>query len=155
MKVLLSTKGMATVFLLWYAWLWNTSSASPSVWSFAEKDWRDKQKSMDNLRDTVDRQKRDLDSAQKEIVEKEMLCSALRVSCPSFNLIFYTLMHICTFFVMGSIFYVTSHRNRWHIWRFSTMKLRLPRRRPGDFGPNWKPLKGICIHTSTVIFTTK
>lgn len=35
---------------------------------------------MDGLRDTVDKQKRDLDGVRKEIMEKEMLCSALRVS---------------------------------------------------------------------------
>lgn len=35
---------------------------------------------VDGLKDTVDRQKRDLDCVRKQIVEKEMLCSALRVS---------------------------------------------------------------------------
>lgn len=35
---------------------------------------------MDCLKTTVDKQKRDLDSMRKEIREKEMLCSALRVS---------------------------------------------------------------------------
>lgn len=47
---------------------------------FAEQDWREKQKVADSLKDTVDKQRRDLDSARKEIKEKEMLCSALRVS---------------------------------------------------------------------------
>lgn len=46
--------------------------------SSKEKDWKDKQKSMDGLKDTVDKQRRDLDSLRKETVEKEMLCSALR-----------------------------------------------------------------------------
>lgn len=45
-----------------------------------ERDWRDKQKVMDSLKDTVDKQRRDLDSTRKEIMEKEMLCAALRVS---------------------------------------------------------------------------
>lgn len=48
---------------------------------FIERDWRDKQKVVDGLRDTVEKQKRDLDSVRKEIMEKEMLCSALRVCC--------------------------------------------------------------------------
>ncbi|XP_074508949.1 E3 ubiquitin-protein ligase TRAIP [Sebastes fasciatus] len=43
-----------------------------------ERDWRDKQKSVDSLRDIVDKQKRDLDSVRKDIMEKEMLCSTLR-----------------------------------------------------------------------------
>lgn len=46
--------------------------------SCRERDWRDKQKVMDSLKDTVDKQRRDLDSVRKEIMEKEMLCSALR-----------------------------------------------------------------------------
>lgn len=47
---------------------------------FLERDFRDKQKVIDGLKDTVDKQKRDLDSVRKEITEKDMLCSALRVS---------------------------------------------------------------------------
>ncbi|XP_041815279.1 E3 ubiquitin-protein ligase TRAIP [Chelmon rostratus] len=43
-----------------------------------ERDWRDKQKVVDGLKDTVERQRRDLDSVRKEIMDKEMLCSALR-----------------------------------------------------------------------------
>ncbi|GAA6221773.1 E3 ubiquitin-protein ligase TRAIP [Lates japonicus] len=46
--------------------------------SSKERDWRDKQKAMDSLKETVDKQRRDLDSVRKEIMEKEMLCSALR-----------------------------------------------------------------------------
>ncbi|XP_070704781.1 E3 ubiquitin-protein ligase TRAIP isoform X2 [Pempheris klunzingeri] len=43
-----------------------------------ERDWRDKQKAVDSLKDTVDKQRRDLDSMRKDVMEKEMLCSALR-----------------------------------------------------------------------------
>lgn len=46
-----------------------------------ERDWRDKQKMVDSLKETVDKQKRDLDSMRKDVMEKEMLCSALRVGC--------------------------------------------------------------------------
>uniref|UniRef100_A0A671WRA3 TRAF-interacting protein n=1 Tax=Sparus aurata TaxID=8175 RepID=A0A671WRA3_SPAAU len=42
------------------------------------REWRDKQKAVDGLKDTVDKQRRDLDSMRKEVMEKEMLCSALR-----------------------------------------------------------------------------
>lgn len=45
----------------------------------AERDWRDREKVVDGLRDTVDKQRRDLDGVRKEIIGKEMLCSALRV----------------------------------------------------------------------------
>ncbi|XP_049442011.1 E3 ubiquitin-protein ligase TRAIP [Epinephelus fuscoguttatus] len=46
--------------------------------SSKEQDWRDRQKMVDGLKDTVDKQRRDLDCVRKEIMEKEMLCSALR-----------------------------------------------------------------------------
>ncbi|XP_041837409.1 E3 ubiquitin-protein ligase TRAIP [Melanotaenia boesemani] len=46
--------------------------------STKERDWRDKQKTMDSLKDTVDKQRRELDSARKEVLDKEMLCSAYR-----------------------------------------------------------------------------
>ncbi|XP_040889566.1 E3 ubiquitin-protein ligase TRAIP [Toxotes jaculatrix] len=46
--------------------------------SSKERDLRDKQKVMESLKDTVDKQRKDLDSVRKEIIEKEMLCSALR-----------------------------------------------------------------------------
>lgn len=52
----------------------------PSKKNYAEREWRDKQKAVDGLKDTVDKQRRDLDSMRKEVMEKEMLCSALRVS---------------------------------------------------------------------------
>lgn len=34
---------------------------------------------VESLKDSMDKQRRDLDSLQKEIKEKEMLCSALKV----------------------------------------------------------------------------
>ncbi|TKS71138.1 E3 ubiquitin-protein ligase TRAIP [Collichthys lucidus] len=46
--------------------------------SSRERDWRDKQKATDNLKEVVEKQRRDLDRVRKEIIEKEMLCSALR-----------------------------------------------------------------------------
>ncbi|KAI9546423.1 hypothetical protein NQZ68_027592 [Dissostichus eleginoides] len=46
--------------------------------SSKERDWRDRQKVLDGLKDTVDKQNRDLDSVRKEIMEKEMLCCTLR-----------------------------------------------------------------------------
>uniref|UniRef100_A0A672YNF2 TRAF-interacting protein n=1 Tax=Sphaeramia orbicularis TaxID=375764 RepID=A0A672YNF2_9TELE len=58
--------------------LQNELARMKALLSSKEKDWRDKQKTVDSLKDTVDKQRRDLDSLQKEIVEKEMLCSALR-----------------------------------------------------------------------------
>lgn len=47
--------------------------------TFSERDSRDKQKVVEGLNDTVDKQKRDLDCIRKEVKEKDMLCSALRV----------------------------------------------------------------------------
>lgn len=38
-----------------------------------------------NLKDTIDKQRRDLDSMRKEVMDKDMLCSALRV-CFIFSL---------------------------------------------------------------------
>lgn len=46
--------------------------------SSKERDWRDKQKMIDSLRDTVDKQRKDVDGFRKEAMEKDMLCSALR-----------------------------------------------------------------------------
>lgn len=43
-----------------------------------ERDWRDKQKVVDGLRDTVDKQKKDMDGFRKDAMAKDMLCSALR-----------------------------------------------------------------------------
>uniref|UniRef100_A0A672KWJ2 E3 ubiquitin-protein ligase TRAIP-like n=1 Tax=Sinocyclocheilus grahami TaxID=75366 RepID=A0A672KWJ2_SINGR len=48
------------------------------VLSAKEKEWRDKQKSVDTLKDTIERQKKDLDRFRKEVGDKEMLCSVLR-----------------------------------------------------------------------------
>uniref|UniRef100_A0AAQ6AAS9 RING-type domain-containing protein n=2 Tax=Amphiprion ocellaris TaxID=80972 RepID=A0AAQ6AAS9_AMPOC len=58
--------------------LQNEVGRMKALLSSKEQDWRDKQKAMDSLRDTVDKQRRDLDSVRKEIMEKEMLCCALR-----------------------------------------------------------------------------
>ncbi|KAL4655981.1 E3 ubiquitin-protein ligase TRAIP isoform X5 [Arapaima gigas] len=49
-----------------------------AVLSAKERDWKDRQKTVDNLRETVERQKLDLERVRKEVGEKEMLCSALR-----------------------------------------------------------------------------
>ncbi|KAK7907493.1 hypothetical protein WMY93_016105 [Mugilogobius chulae] len=49
-----------------------------AVLSSKERDWRDKQKVIDGLRDTVDKQRKDMDNLRKDILEKDMLCSALR-----------------------------------------------------------------------------
>ncbi|XP_058487566.1 E3 ubiquitin-protein ligase TRAIP [Solea solea] len=46
--------------------------------SSKEQEWWDKQKVMDSLKEMVDKQRRDLDNGRKEMMEKEMLCSALR-----------------------------------------------------------------------------
>ncbi|XP_037535214.1 E3 ubiquitin-protein ligase TRAIP [Nematolebias whitei] len=58
--------------------LQNELDRMKALLSCKERDWRDKQKVMDSLKDTVDKQRRDLDSTRKEILEKEMLCAALR-----------------------------------------------------------------------------
>ncbi|XP_032368528.1 E3 ubiquitin-protein ligase TRAIP [Etheostoma spectabile] len=58
--------------------LQNELDRMKALLSSKERDWRDKQKVVESLKDTVDKQRRDLDSVRKEIVEKEMLCSALR-----------------------------------------------------------------------------
>ncbi|XP_024916079.1 E3 ubiquitin-protein ligase TRAIP [Cynoglossus semilaevis] len=46
--------------------------------SSKERDWRDKQKVMDTLKEMVDKQKKDLDRGKREIMEKEGLCSTLK-----------------------------------------------------------------------------
>uniref|UniRef100_A0A8C4IS68 TRAF-interacting protein n=1 Tax=Dicentrarchus labrax TaxID=13489 RepID=A0A8C4IS68_DICLA len=58
--------------------LQNELDRMKALLSSKERDWRDKQKMVDGLKDTVDKQRRDLDSVRKEIMEKDMLCSALR-----------------------------------------------------------------------------
>uniref|UniRef100_A0A673IY78 E3 ubiquitin-protein ligase TRAIP-like n=1 Tax=Sinocyclocheilus rhinocerous TaxID=307959 RepID=A0A673IY78_9TELE len=55
--------------------LQNELDRMKAVLSEKEKEWRDKQKSVDTLKDTIERQKRDLDRLRKEIGDKEMLCA--------------------------------------------------------------------------------
>ncbi|KAJ8259804.1 hypothetical protein GJAV_G00173630 [Gymnothorax javanicus] len=43
-----------------------------------ERDWREQLKMVKVLKETVDRQKLDLECVKKEVTEKEMICSALR-----------------------------------------------------------------------------
>ncbi|KAF4093553.1 hypothetical protein AMELA_G00003220 [Ameiurus melas] len=43
-----------------------------------ERDWRDKQKAAEALKETIEKQRADLDRVRREIGEKEMLCTALR-----------------------------------------------------------------------------
>lgn len=45
----------------------------------SERDWRDKQKAAESLKETIEKQRADLDRVRREIGEKEMLCTALRV----------------------------------------------------------------------------
>lgn len=45
-----------------------------------EQEFREKEKLVEGLKDTVDKQKKDLNIVQKEIMKKDMLCSALKVS---------------------------------------------------------------------------
>ncbi|KAM9361738.1 E3 ubiquitin-protein ligase TRAIP [Symphorus nematophorus] len=58
--------------------LQNEVDRMKALLSSKERDWRDKQKVVDGLKETVDKQRKDLDSVRKEVMEKEMLCSALR-----------------------------------------------------------------------------
>uniref|UniRef100_A0A9R1SQC2 TRAF-interacting protein n=2 Tax=Cyprinus carpio TaxID=7962 RepID=A0A9R1SQC2_CYPCA len=58
--------------------LQNELDRMKAVLSVKEKEWRDKQKSVDTLKDTIERQKKDLDRLRKEVGDKEMLCSVLR-----------------------------------------------------------------------------
>ncbi|MEQ2169075.1 hypothetical protein GOODEAATRI_021120 [Goodea atripinnis] len=58
--------------------LQNELDRMKAVLSSKERDWRDKEKAIDSLKDTVNKQRRDLDSMRKEIMEKEMICVALR-----------------------------------------------------------------------------
>ncbi|XP_061688782.1 E3 ubiquitin-protein ligase TRAIP [Syngnathoides biaculeatus] len=46
--------------------------------SAKERDCRDKQKTVDSLKESVDNQKKDLESMRKEISKKDILCSALK-----------------------------------------------------------------------------
>uniref|UniRef100_A0A8C2BVI1 TRAF-interacting protein n=1 Tax=Cyprinus carpio TaxID=7962 RepID=A0A8C2BVI1_CYPCA len=58
--------------------LQNELDRMKAVLSVKEKEWRDKQKSVDTLKDTIEKQKKDLDRLRKEVGDKEMLCSVLR-----------------------------------------------------------------------------
>uniref|UniRef100_A0A6Q2XY67 RING-type domain-containing protein n=1 Tax=Esox lucius TaxID=8010 RepID=A0A6Q2XY67_ESOLU len=58
--------------------LQNELDRMKAVLTTKERDWKDRLKMVEGLKDIVDRQKKDLDSLRKEIGEKEMLCSALR-----------------------------------------------------------------------------
>lgn len=82
MKAALSEKGISalTEIISSSSWLiLKTSIHSFYVLCIPEKEWRDKQKSVDTLKDTIERQKKDLDRLRKEVGDKEMLCSVLRV----------------------------------------------------------------------------
>lgn len=70
----------------------------------AERDWRDREKVVDGLRDTVDKQRRDLDGVRKEIIGKEMLCSALRVG-RLFSLLKTFFLLIYLFIALGVMFW--------------------------------------------------
>lgn len=58
--------------------LQNELARIKALLSAKERDWKDRQKVISGLKETVDKQKKDLDSVQKEMREKEMICSALR-----------------------------------------------------------------------------
>ena len=45
----------------------------------SDKEFKEKLKALEGLKSTVDKQRRDLDKVRKEIVDKDMLCTALRV----------------------------------------------------------------------------
>lgn len=68
-----------------------------------ERDWREKQKVMDELMGTVALQRKDLDSLQKEINAKEKLCSALRVSMLT---VYYSYGHV-ELFIFSLFFFST------------------------------------------------
>lgn len=83
MKAVLSEKGKMEIISSSYCLILKTS-IHPFIWyvcmlCIPEKVWRDKQKSVDTLKDTIERQKKDLERVRKEIGDKEMLCSVLRV----------------------------------------------------------------------------
>lgn len=58
--------------------LQNELDRMKALLSSKERDWREKQEAMDDLKDTVKKLRRDLDGVRKEMVEKEMICVALR-----------------------------------------------------------------------------
>ncbi|XP_028303319.1 E3 ubiquitin-protein ligase TRAIP isoform X2 [Gouania willdenowi] len=49
------------------------------VLSKGDREWRDRQKMVDSLKEMVAKQKKDLDSMRKEVMEKDMLCSTLKM----------------------------------------------------------------------------
>lgn len=92
---------------------------------------------VDGLRDTVDKQRKDLDGVRKEIMEKEMLCSALRV-----GRLFFTAQNLYTdlFIALGVMFWpfffiYFKYRNRCRTWRLSRTMPKLPEKRREDSGP--------------------
>uniref|UniRef100_A0A3Q3WBW6 RING-type domain-containing protein n=1 Tax=Mola mola TaxID=94237 RepID=A0A3Q3WBW6_MOLML len=58
--------------------LQNELDRMKALLSSKARDWQDKQKVVESLKDTVDKQRKDLDNVRKEIMEKDMLCSVLR-----------------------------------------------------------------------------
>ncbi len=79
MKATLSEKGK-TEIISSSSWLiLKTYFHSFYLLCVPEKEWRDKQNSVDTLKDTIERQKKDLDRLRKEVGDKEMLCSVFRV----------------------------------------------------------------------------
>ncbi|XP_054881006.1 E3 ubiquitin-protein ligase TRAIP [Poeciliopsis prolifica] len=58
--------------------LQNEVDRMKALLSSKDRDWREKQKAMDGLKDTVNKQRRDLDAVRKEVMEKEMVCVALK-----------------------------------------------------------------------------
>lgn len=74
-----------------------------------ERDWREKQKVMDDLMGTVELQRKDLDSLQKDINAKEKLCSALRVSMLT---VFFILMDIIGLYLIFGFFFFFSTKKQ-------------------------------------------
>uniref|UniRef100_A0A8B9HTL0 TRAF-interacting protein n=1 Tax=Astyanax mexicanus TaxID=7994 RepID=A0A8B9HTL0_ASTMX len=60
--------------------LQNELDRMKAAFSEKERGWREKQKAADNLRETIEKQRADLERVRREIGEKEMLCTTLRVS---------------------------------------------------------------------------
>ncbi|XP_007565675.1 E3 ubiquitin-protein ligase TRAIP [Poecilia formosa] len=58
--------------------LQNEVDRMKALLSSRDRDWREKQKVMDGLKDTVNKQRRDLDAMRKEVMDKEMVCVALK-----------------------------------------------------------------------------
>lgn len=92
---------------------------------------------MDTLKEMVDKQKKDLDRGKREIMEKEGLCSTLKVcrwgllAAEQKPVVFYNLSVILNYFVT----FTMSNRSRWCIWRHNRRMPSLPERRPRDSEP--------------------